>query len=135
MFDQEAIATELNFKAVRSSGSGGQHVNKVSTKVELHFNILESLYLNEYQRARLLDKLSNRINNNGILVMSCGETRSQLKNKTIVTKRFFQLIENSLKKQKERKPTTIPKSVKKKRLTSKRKHSEKKVQRKPPKLD
>lgn len=135
MIDHEAITTELTYKAVRSSGSGGQHVNKVSTKVELHFNILESLYLNDYQRTRLLDKLSNRINNSGILVMSCGETRSQLKNKTIVTKRFFQIIENSLKKQKKRKPTTVPRSVKKKRLTSKRKHSDKKAQRKPPKPD
>ena len=133
--DLEGITSELSYKATRSSGSGGQHVNKVSTKIELHFNIRESQFLNEFQKTKLLSALANRVTKNGILVMSCGESRSQLRNKTTVTQRFHELLKTSLKKRKKRKATRIPNAVKQKRLASKRKHSEKKAQRKPPKLD
>lgn len=129
------LKSEISYKAVRSSGSGGQNVNKVATKVELYFNLLESQFLESYQKEKLQNYLVNRITKDGILILSCGETRSQLKNKTIVTKRFFQLIEEGLKEDKERLSTKIPKAVKRKRLAIKKKTSEKKANRKPPKID
>ncbi|RCT53825.1 alternative ribosome rescue aminoacyl-tRNA hydrolase ArfB [Winogradskyella sp. KYW1333] len=133
--DAENLISELTFKAVRSSGSGGQHVNKVATKVVLSFDILNSSHLSEDEKIKLLSFLSNRINKSGILVLSSGQNRSQLKNKIDVTKRFLNLIELGLKQEKERKQTKIPKSAKRKRLEIKRKISEKKANRKPPKLD
>jgi len=133
--DAENLISELTFKAVRSSGSGGQHVNKVATKVVLSFDILNSRHLSEDEKIKLLSFLSNRINKSGILVLSSGQNRSQLKNKIDVTKRFLNLIELGLKQEKERKQTKIPKSAKRKRLEIKRKISEKKANRKPPKLD
>lgn len=133
--DAENLISELTFKAVRSSGSGGQHVNKVATKVVLSFDIFNSRHLSEDEKIKLLSFLSNRINKSGILVLSSGQNRSQLKNKIDVTKRFLNLIELGLKQEKERKQTKIPKSAKRKRLEIKRKISEKKANRKPPKLD
>ena len=81
MFDKHALTLELNFKAIRSSGAGGQHVNKVSSKIELTFNIQESLVFDEAQKARLLNKLSTKFTKEGLLIMQCDETRSQ-RNKT-----------------------------------------------------
>lgn len=133
--DIDALKSELTYKAVRSSGSGGQNVNKVATKVELYFNIAKSSVLDEIQKEKLTDYFVNRINTKGVLVLSCGETRSQLKNKTIVTRRFLNLIAEGLKEEKERLPTKIPKSAKRKRLKKKRVISEKKANRKPPKID
>jgi ribosome-associated protein len=133
--DYEGILSELTFKTARSSGSGGQHVNKVSTKVVLYFNIVQSQFLTEEQQHLLMEALSTRITKKGILMLSCSETRSQAKNKELVTKRFFDILEEGLKEDKERKPTKIPRAVKQKRLASKRKHAEKKAQRKPPKLN
>ena len=133
--DAENLISELTFKAVRSSGSGGQHVNKVATKVVLSFDILNSSHLSEDEKIKLLSFLSNRINKSGILVFSSDQNRSQLKNKIDVTKRFLNLFELGLKQEKERKQTKIPKSAKRKRLEIKRKISEKKANRKPPKLD
>jgi ribosome-associated protein len=132
--DFEDLKSEVNYKAVKSSGSGGQHINKVATKVELYFNVFKSEVLSEEQRAKLAVNLSNRINKNGYLILSCSATRSQLKNKEIVTKRFLALIEEGLKEEKERKPTKIPKAVKKKRRENKRQQSQKKTNRKPPDL-
>lgn len=133
--DAENLISELTFKAVRGSGSGGQHVNKVATKVVLSFDILNSSHLSEDEKIKLLSFLSNRINKSGILVLSSDQNRSQLKNKIDVTKRFVNLVKLGLKEEKERKQTKIPKSAKRKRLESKRKISEKKANRKPPKLD
>ena len=133
--DAENLISELTFKAVRSSGSGGQHVNKVATKVVLSFDILNSSYLSEDEKIKLLSFLNNRINKSGILVLSSDQNRSQLKNKIDVTKRFVNLVKLGLKQEKERKQTKIPKSAKRKRLEIKRKISEKKANRKPPKLD
>ncbi|WP_299116247.1 alternative ribosome rescue aminoacyl-tRNA hydrolase ArfB [uncultured Winogradskyella sp.] len=133
--DFSQLINEITYRAVRSSGSGGQHVNKVATKIELYFNLFGSVFFNEEQKERLKAYLQNRLTNSGILILSCGESRSQFKNKTIVTKRFLELIEEGLKEEKERLPTKIPKAVKQKRLLNKRKTSEKKANRKPPKID
>ncbi|SHI40675.1 alternative ribosome rescue aminoacyl-tRNA hydrolase ArfB [Algibacter luteus] len=134
MFDEDAILQELTFKAIRSSGSGGQHVNKVSSKVELTYNLKESSVFNEVQKNRLLFKLKNRLTKDGILILQCGESRSQHKNKEIIVKRFIEILKNALKVPKKRRPTKIPKSVIKKRLKQKRHLSEKKAGRKKPDL-
>ena len=133
--DISQLLNEVVFKAVRSSGSGGQNVNKVATKVELYFDLEKSKYFDEQQKLRLRDSLQQRLTKSGSLILSCGETRSQLKNKNIVTKRFLELIEEGLKEEKERRETKIPKAVKRKRLDTKKKNSEKKANRKPPKMD
>ena len=135
MFDEEAILNELTFKAVRSSGSGGQHVNKVSSKIELSFSVSESLIFDADQKERLLDKLQNRLTKQGVLILQCNESRSQHKNKTLVIKRFLSLITEALRIQKKRKPTKVPKAAIRKRLKSKRNQSEKKANRKKPDLD
>lgn len=132
MFDKEALIQELNFKAIRSSGAGGQHVNKVASKVELSFYLNDSLVFNDLQKARLHNKLKNRLTNEDVLILQCSESRSQHKNKELVIKRFLDLLENALKVQKKRVPTKIPKSVIKKRLKSKKNHSLKKENRKSP---
>jgi ribosome-associated protein len=134
VFDEDAILQELTFKAIRSSGSGGQHVNKVSSKVELTFNLKESSVFNDVQKNRLLLKLKNRLTKDGVLILQCGESRSQHKNKEIIVKRFIEILKNALKVPKKRRPTKIPKSVIKKRLKQKRHLSEKKAGRKKPDL-
>lgn len=131
----DQLLNELSFKAIRSSGSGGQHVNKVATKVELQFNLDASEALSETEKNRLYEVLGNKLTKDNRLILQCGDTRSQLKNKEIVIKRFLTMIEEGLIEPEERKPTKIPKAVKKKRLVNKRKHSEKKSNRKPPEID
>ncbi len=135
MFNKEALLKEVTFKAVRSSGSGGQHVNKVSSKVELAFNLSVSQVFSETQKERLLLKLQHRLTKTGVLMLQCGESRSQHKNKELVIKRFLVLITNGLIIPKRRIRTKIPKAVIRKRLKSKRKLSDKKTNRKKPNLD
>ncbi|WP_317132093.1 alternative ribosome rescue aminoacyl-tRNA hydrolase ArfB [Seonamhaeicola maritimus] len=126
---------ELTFKAVRSSGSGGQHVNKVASKTELLFNLKDSKALSEDQKNLLLLKLQNRLTKEGLLILQCDETRSQHKNKGLVIKRFFDIIRGSLTVQKRRISTKTPKSVIRKRLKNKRIKSEKKANRRKPNID
>lgn len=130
MINSSLIQSELLFKAVRSSGAGGQNVNKVSTKVILIWDIAASKALNTEQKEMVSDKLKNRINKEGIFQLECDETRSQLKNKEIVKNRFLYLLEHALKKDKKRIATKIPKAVIKKRLNDKKIHSDKKTNRK-----
>lgn len=130
--DAEGLISELTFKAIRSSGSGGQHVNKVATKIVLYFDLVNSNYLDEEQKLRLHSILKNRINKEGILILSSGQSRSQLKNKTTAINRFLDIIQQGLKEEKERKKTKLPQAVKRKRLEDKRKASEKKANRRKP---
>jgi len=134
MFNQQAITHELNFKAIRSSGAGGQHVNKTSSKVELSFDLEHSAVLSEEQKEKLKTKLQSRLTKDNVLILQCGESRSQHRNKTIVITRFIELLKKGLTEVKERKPTKIPKAAKRRRLKLKRKQSEKKANRKPPEL-
>lgn len=129
------LKKELKFKAVKSSGSGGQHVNKVATKAVLYFNVWDSKVLNDTQKQRIKKVLQKRINSEGILSLSSSSTRSQLKNKSLVIERFFLLLSIALKDSKKRIPTKIPKLVRQQRLDSKRKNAKKKSNRKPPKID
>jgi len=131
--DKEKIISELTFKAVRSSGAGGQNVNKVSSKVVLTFDLNLSQAFSEEEKERLTTKLKSKLTQDNILILNCDEDRSQLKNKAIVTKRFLELITKSLVIPKKRKPTTVPKSVVEKRLKDKSLASEIKQNRK--KLD
>jgi ribosome-associated protein len=133
--DVEALKSELFYKAVRSSGSGGQNVNKVASKVVLYFDLEASTVFNEEVKQRLKTFFSNRLNKKGVLILNSDESRSQFRNKVLVTQRFLDLVAEALKDEKERKPTKVPKAVKRKRLENKRKASEKKAQRKPPKIN
>lgn len=133
--DRERILLELNFKAVRSSGKGGQHVNKVSTKVELQFDLENSNQLSEKEKHKLTKFLKSKLSKDSKLILQCSETRSQLKNKQLVIEKFFKLIEEGLKEQKKRIATKTPKSVKAKRLRDKKLRSDKKASRQKPELD
>ena len=126
------IKSELQFKAVRSSGAGGQNVNKVSSKVVLSFDLKNSQALSEEEKMRLETKLSSRLTSDLVLILNCDEDRSQLKNKAIVTKRFLDIITLGLHIPKIRKATKIPKSLIRKRIKDKKNVSEiKKSRRKP----
>lgn len=130
--DIQAILSEVKYKAVRSSGAGGQNVNKVSTKVVLIFDLPKSQVLSESEKLLLQTNLQNRLTADLILILNCDEDRSQLKNKEIVTRRFLDIIKKGLHVPKERKPTKIPKSVIRKRIKDKKNISEvKKSRRKP----
>lgn len=124
--------SELNFKAVRSSGAGGQNVNKVSSKVVLSFDLKNSQALSEEQKELIENNLASRLTTDSILILNCDEDRSQFRNKEIVTKRFLELIKKALFIPKERKPTRIPKSVIRKRIKDKKSISEIKKNRKRP---
>jgi len=130
--EPEKIISELQFKAVRSSGAGGQNVNKVSSKVVLSFDLKNSQALSDEEKLRLETKLSSRLTSDLVLILNCDEDRSQLKNKAIVTKRFLDIISAGLVIPKIRKATKIPKSVIRKRIKDKKNLSEiKKSRRKP----
>lgn len=132
---KEIILKELKFKAIRSSGAGGQHVNKVSSKVELSFSILDSEALSDKEKERLLLKLANRLTKENILILQCDEARSQHKNKDLVVKRFLDMLKKALHIPKKRKPTKPSKSSVEKRLKSKKVTSSIKANRKKPTLD
>ena len=131
----EVVLSELKFKAIRSSGSGGQHVNKVASKVELSFQLLESKGFSEEEKEWLLGSLKQRLTKDNKLILQCDDTRSQHKNKEIVKQRFIEIIQKGLIIPKERIGTKIPKAVLRKRLKSKQKLSEKKTFRKKPDID
>lgn len=126
MIDKENILNELNFKATRSSGSGGQNVNKVSTKIELRFSIDDSLYISDNEKNRIKKKLANRISNENILIISSDSERTQLGNKKKAIEIFFDLIEKALKKPKKRIKTKPTKASKERRLKQKKIQAEKK---------
>ena len=132
--DREKIITELTFKAVRSSGAGGQNVNKVSSKVVLGFNVPASKALSEEEKLLAETRLASRLTDDGVLILQCDEDRSQLRNKDIVIKRFFLVMDAALKVDKIRRPTKIPRSVIKKRIEGKRRLSDKKQNRRKPDL-
>ena len=127
--NKEIIQTEIQYKAVRSSGAGGQNVNKVATKVQIQFFVEQSNGLTADEKTTLTEKLANRITKEGFIMVECGETRSQLKNKELCTQRLFMLLESALKKDKKRIATKIPKSVIKKRLEDKQRNADKKENR------
>jgi ribosome-associated protein len=124
------FSAELHFSASRSSGPGGQNVNKVSTKMELRFHVASSFLLSEEEKALVAEKLGNRINMAGELVLVSQSERSQSQNKEKVTEKFFTLLARALTPRKKRKPTRPTMASKEERLEKKRQQSEKKERRK-----
>jgi ribosome-associated protein len=130
--DKAVMFFEFTFKAVRSSGAGGQNVNKVSSKVVLTFDLVNSNALSEEEKTLLQSKIATKLSQEGILILTSQEDRSQLKNKEIVIKKCFKLLENNLLVVKQRKVTKISRAVKEKRLNAKKVMSALKQNRKKP---
>lgn len=128
----DILRSELQFKAVRSSGSGGQNVNKVASKAVLSWDVNASQAITAEERERILDKLASRISNEGLLQISSEADRSQLKNRTNAEKKLLRLVAQALEIAKPRKATAIPFSVKMERLANKKSKSEIKQNRRKP---
>ena len=129
------LLKEVIFKTSRSGGKGGQNVNKVSSKVEIVFNVYNSLLFSDEQKALLSEKLANRLDSEGNLHIVSQEDRSQLLNKQRSILKLIALLNHSLHVQKKRKPTKIPKAAIQKRLKEKLAIAAKKENRKRPGLD
>jgi ribosome-associated protein len=129
---KKKLENECIFSASRSSGPGGQNVNKVNTRIELRFSITSSEIFSEEEKDKIRAKLKNRINSGDELVLFSEAKRSQLGNKILVTEKFFALVEKSLTIQKKRVKTSPSASSKAKRLESKKIEAKKKQLRKPP---
>jgi ribosome-associated protein len=127
--DIDIIHKEVQYKAVTSSGPGGQHVNKVATKIQLYFDVLNSLAFAKAEHERIITKLKNQLTNEGLLIIGCQESRSQSKNKELGFKKLIVVLSQAALKPKVRKKSNIPKAIKRKRLNEKKKHSEKKKNR------
>lgn len=119
---------------MRSSGPGGQHVNKTASKVEVSFDLKNSQALSEGEKDRLRNKLSSKLSSEEIIALQCGETRSQHRNKAIVIERLLELLQRSLKVAKKRKKTKPTRGAIERRLKSKKVNALKKSNRKPPKI-
>lgn len=128
--NQKILLSEINLKGIRSSGAGGQNVNKVATKIELTFDLKNSAALSENEKIVLFNKLANRISKDSNIILQCEESRSQFQNKKIIIQRFLDLLFESLKRPKIRKNTKPTKGSIKRRLDSKKSNSEKKANRK-----
>lgn len=132
MFKKEELQNELSYKAVLSGGPGGQHANKASTKVILEWKLDETQQFSEKEIRRLQHKLKSHLTKANILQLHCDETRSQHRNKAIVTKRFFHLVKTGLEKPKSRKRPKPGKKYHQKRLEDKKRRKEKKKWRQDP---
>jgi len=120
---------ELQFQTSRSSGPGGQNVNKVESRVELRWLVAASQLITDEQKEILLQKLERQLTSEGFLQITAQEDRSQLRNKEIALQKFYDLLKRTLHKPKARKATKPSKGAVRKRLETKKKHSEKKANR------
>jgi ribosome-associated protein len=130
MLNNRDFSCELHFSASRSSGPGGQNVNKVNTKVELRFHVASSTLLSDEEKILLIEKLLKKINSEGELILVSQTERSQMKNKEKVIEKFYSLLARALTPRKKRKPTKPSQASKEERLEEKRKQAEKKERRK-----
>lgn len=124
--DFKIILSELIIKATRSSGKGGQNVNKVSSRIQLFFDVTNSSGISEEERIHILHKLRSKLSEKGILQIDVQADRSQLVNKRIAIKKLEEVITNALKKNKKRIKTSVSPGARKKRLTGKKIQGEKK---------
>ena len=129
---REEILRSVTFKTSRSGGKGGQNVNKVSSKVELIFDLSANEYLNDDEKTLIKSRLENRLDSEGLLHIVSQEDRSQLLNKEKTVAKLLELLKKSVHVQKKRKPTKIPKGVIEKRLKNKAYTSERKKNRSMP---
>lgn len=127
--------SELDYKASRSGGPGGQHVNTSSTRVEVWWDVAASPSLSPEQRDRLLQRLGRRLDSSGRLRLVSSGSRSQLRNKEEVTERLRTVLESAMAVRKKRKPTKPSRAAKAARLESKRRHGAKKLHRRAPEPD
>ena len=129
-FSKTELQKEITYKTSRSGGKGGQNVNKVSSKVELLFDVNSSLLFTDEEKQLLNEKLQLRFNKDGLVQVICDEERSQYLNKEKAVERLIVLLGKALIKPKVRKPTKVSKQAKAARLNNKRIHAEKKDSRK-----
>jgi ribosome-associated protein len=132
--EKDVILTEVSFKAVRSSGAGGQNVNKVASKVVLSFDLNQSKGLTDEEKARLLHKIATKLTQDSLLIITSEEERSQVKNRAIAINKLIKCLEDGLKIPKARQKTKVPRSVNEKRLQAKKVMSVVKQNRKAPNL-
>ena len=118
--DKALLISEVTFKAVRSSGPGGQNVNKVASKVILSFDLLLSKGLTDDEKTLLQIKLESKLSQENILLITSQEDRSQIKNKEIAIKKFLKILENGLKIDKTLKESKVPRVIKEKNQIFKR---------------
>jgi len=122
----DLISSELEFATSRSSGPGGQNVNKVNTKVTLRWNIKDSPQLTSEEKELLQQKLASRLTTDGTLLITSQDKRSQLQNKEETLLKLENLLKQAFAKRKKRKPSKPSKSSVQNRLNKKKKHSDKK---------
>jgi ribosome-associated protein len=132
MIDVDHLKPELSFQTTRSGGPGGQHVNKVETKVILRFDVSGSNLLTEDQKQHLLSRLATHLTKDGVLLITAQESRSQHANRELALDKLRGLLSSAFRKPKRRKPTKASYGSKQKRLSSKKAHAEKKKWRQKP---
>ena len=125
----DAFLPEITFQTSRSSGPGGQNVNKVESRVELRWHLQDSQVLTDTQKALILEKVSNQLTAEGLVLVTAQDDRSQFRNKEIALARFHELLLKSLRRPKPRKATKPSKGAVRKRLEGKKLHSDKKANR------
>jgi len=125
-----SIRSEVTITTARSSGPGGQHANKVETKVLLRWNVVNSQLISDLEKEMIKAAHESKLTKEGDILIASDGKRSQLKNKQIAFKKLDRMLAKALTRNKKRKPTQPTKAAKRKRLENKKKHGEKKALRK-----
>jgi len=133
--DLEIDESELDYEFARSSGPGGQNVNKVETKVTLKFDVEASRSLNDLQKSRIADGLASRITKDGVLRVTSQRHRTREANRHAAIARFIELVDDALEERTPRKKTKVTRAAKLRRIEGKKRRGQVKRLRKPPKID